>query len=508
MPRSFPAFRPALVPLLLLGCAIALRAWNIAGAPLWLDESWSRWLAEKDWAGLIHDTARYDVHPPFYYSLLKLWLIVASHGPGGMRFLSVIAGVAMLPVAWACATRIGFGRGATALAAALTLLSPPLVIAARQARPYALFAFAFALALAAALAIVQRPKKDEPRWLDWAAYAVALDLVLWLHNLGLLFAASLSGALMIALWLQARIRSAWLPFLGAHVVAGLLYLPAFLNILEQRRVWTSTWLRFHWFDVPQGLADGLAVPGPFFLLIFVLAGAGAAAMLRDRHERPTGIVIVAAAFLPAAATVAISAVSAPIFLARTLVPSVLPLLLLVVAGLWRISDLRLRAMAAGLCLALMAAASSIAIMRPPEEKWDRLSAFLDAHVAGGEEVWLLPNELAMPLHFASPASRPSYRIRGIPADFPAPFHRGPRYSGTMAVPGATAADAVWLMADARGRGLKGIWLVSRFPALFDPGTALPAALGRDHLRQHNAMFAPLLVDHYVLVPDTKRVQPR
>jgi hypothetical protein len=72
------------------------------------------------------------------------------------------------------------------------------------------------------------------------------------------------------------------------------------------------------------------------------------------------------------------------------------------------------------------------------------------------------------------------------------------------VPGLTDAEAARLVADARARGLTGIWVVSRLPRLFDPGGALPRALGpgRRYMR-----FAPLIVDHYRLVPAAGAVDP-
>ena len=89
--------------------------------------------------------------------------------------------------------------------------------------------------------------------------------------------------------------------------------------------------------------------------------------------------------------------------------------------------------------------------------------------------------------------------RGLPADFPAPNHPGPRYSSTPAVPGLTASDVQRLVGEARKRGVSGIWVVSRFPGLFDPSGALPAALGGGD-GGAEAEFAPIGIRHYRLAP--------
>jgi hypothetical protein len=489
--------RPLPAAVLAAAAAVAalLRAWHIDDWPLWLDESWSRWLAEQGWHGLVDGTLRFDVHLPFYYSLLKLWLLVAPHSAAGMRLLSVLAGVAMVPLAWAAARQIQSLRSHPAmplLAAGLVALSPPLLVAARQARPYGLFALVFGAALLIALRLARREEKGGGLAL-WIGYGVVIELTLWLHNLGILFAGALSLGLLAAFAATGRLRARLVPFVLVHVAIGLVYVPAFLAILAQRRTWTSTWLRFTPADIAPGLTGGLATPGIAGLLLFVLAIVGAAALLRDRDARPAAYVLLLAAFVPAAITILASLVSAPIFLPRTLVPSVLPLLLLAAAGVAAVQREALRAGLAAAALLFVAVPSVALALAQPEERWDALGAWLGTRVAAGEEVWLMPNELVLPLRYANPGLR--VPLRGIPADFPAPDHPGPRYSGTMAVPGMSSADAARLSADARRRGLKGVWVVSRFPTLFDPGADLPRFLGP---ADQGADFVPLTARHYAL----------
>ncbi len=198
--------------------------------------------------GLRDAAARYDTHPPFYYALLKLWLGLAPATPLSLRLPSIAAGVAMVPLAWLAAREL---RLPPWLAAALVAASPALVIASRQARPYALFACVFALALWAALRLLRSPDRR-----IWLVYGLALEASLWLHSLGALFAAALAGSLLLGFALKRMLRAQLLPFLALHALVGLAWLPAFLTLLEQRRVWTHTWLRFSAAAVPDGLAQG------------------------------------------------------------------------------------------------------------------------------------------------------------------------------------------------------------------------------------------------------------
>lgn len=481
----------AALPLILIAAAL-LRGWPVATWPLWLDESWSRWLAEQDWRSLVDSTARFDTHPPLYYSLLRLWLTVAPHSPAGMRMLSVLAGVATAAAAVLCARQMPAVRRSRPLqlvAGGLAAMSPALVIAGQQARPYALLALAFALALGLALRLLRAGGR---RW--WIGYAAALSMVLWLHNLGFLFAAALGLGLIGALAAEGRLRAEIRPFLLAHIAAALLWLPVLLGILDQRRAWTSGWLRFVPGDVPQGLAIGLAGPGIGALLVLLFAALGAVAMARDRAGRGPLLLLLSAALAPAALEIMLSATASPVFLPRTLVPSAVPLLLLAVAGLGRLRSPRERGAAAFALAMVLGFASASLATRPAEEKWDQLGAWLSAHVGAGEEVWLLPNEIALPLRYAAP----KLRAHGIPAEFPAPSHPGPRYSGTRAVPGLSEADAARLAVDARARGVRGVWVVSRFPGLFDPSGALPKALG-DPVSSEEG-YTPLTVEHYRFAP--------
>lgn len=479
-----------------LAAAILLRVWDLAGRPLWLDESWSRWMSGQDMDHLWANVRRFDTHPPLYYSLLRLWQGLAPPTPLGLRSLSVLAGLAMLPLGWLCARKVvPDSRWPAAATAAALALSPPLIVAARQARPYALFALAFALALWATLALL---RSDRPRAGWWLAYLAGLELLLWLHGLGPLFGAALGGGLLLALAMQRRLRQQLVPFVLVHAAALLAWLPCLAIILDQRQDWMQSWLRFSWSDVPPGLAAALALPGLAALPLFLLAAFGAASLMRPRADRPVAGLLLIAALAPAAMTILLSAISSPVFLPRTLVPSALPLLLLAAAGAARLGGAPARLAAAAAVLLVLAAASVALVRRPPEEQWTRLSAWLEQQVGPREEVWLLPNELILPLRYGADAALP-FAVRGIPAEFPAPDHPGPRYTGTPAVPGMAPDDAARLVADARGRGVEGVWLVSRFARWFDPGRSVGAAFGGPPA-ERSAGFAPLLVEHYRLAP--------
>lgn len=479
--------------LIALIAAAALRCWHIGSWPLWLDESWSRWMTEQSWPGLWHAASSYDTHPPIYYSLLKAWTGIALSTPFWLRFPSLLASLLMIPLAWACAGRIEALRrnpAARIIAVLLVMVSPPLIVAAGQARPYALLALAFGVALWAGLRLLRTWSRRA-----WIAYLAGIALTLWLHSLGALFVAALGGGLLLAMASAGSLRANWIKWLGVHALAGLLWLPGLLVLVEQRRNWSaSSWLTFSFGDVAPGLATGLAGGGLAFLIV-IPVWMGARNLLRERQDRPAAILLLSAAFLPAALTILVSALASPIFLPRTLVPSVLPVLLVASAALARVEPRRLPLYASVLTVLLALPAIDHARSQP-EEKWPALADWLERRIGPDEELWLLPNEIALPFRYAAGETR--YPVRGLPADFPAPHHPGPRPSGSKAVLAMITADSERLAADARRRGLKGVWIVTRFPRLFDPGRTIPAALGEGNRDVRDVRFAPLIVEHYRL----------
>ncbi|MCX7841278.1 MAG: hypothetical protein N2559_17720, partial [Anaerolineae bacterium] len=73
--------------IVILLLAFALRVAFLGARPLWYDEAFSVFLAERDWASIVRGTA-VDVQPPLYYFLLHVWLALGEN-VFVMRFLSV-----------------------------------------------------------------------------------------------------------------------------------------------------------------------------------------------------------------------------------------------------------------------------------------------------------------------------------------------------------------------------------------------------------------------------------
>ena len=66
---------------LIMWLGFGLRMQHLARQPLWGDEGWSFYFAAQSWWQLLALTA-IDIHPPFYYLLLKGWLAISGETPG------------------------------------------------------------------------------------------------------------------------------------------------------------------------------------------------------------------------------------------------------------------------------------------------------------------------------------------------------------------------------------------------------------------------------------------
>src|SRR6185436_2934006 len=69
-----------------------LRVLLLANKGMWLDESFSVWVANHSVADMLQWIVRIDQHPPLYYLLLHYWIALNGDTPYYARLLSVLFG--------------------------------------------------------------------------------------------------------------------------------------------------------------------------------------------------------------------------------------------------------------------------------------------------------------------------------------------------------------------------------------------------------------------------------
>jgi len=487
----------------LLACAAGLRLLNLPAKPFWLDEAWSHWFSGQAWTDLIGGVIRYDTHPPFYYGILKLWRALAGDGELALRSLSVIASIATIVLVPYLARRCVESEPAKAagfVAVALLAVSPPLVEAARQARPYALLVLAFAAAMMFALQIMKHWQGEQNTAVGrkiWAGYIIALTAVLWLHTLGALHAFAISCGLALALFNCGLTRQRILDFLIAHAFCFVFWLPSLAILQEQQKNWTkATWLVFRPETAGMDYVQAVAAPGVVGLGLILLAGCGLVFGLRQRTTRNATLFLLICAAIPALLELLLSLTVSPVFLGRTLVPGAVAIALLAsLPAAIAPRPLVPHAVTAIVSLGMIAACWQM-VSRAPEERWRDVGRAIAEKLAPGDEVWLLPNELVLPFQLANPELASRTEVRPLPHGFPARPGDGPHPSGTAAVVAMTEDTAQRLVADARQRGVHRVWVVSRFAWLFDPHSTLDSALGAQARIERSERFAPLVIQAY------------
>src|SRR5947209_2577567 len=124
--------------------ALALRIpW--LGQSFWLDEALTGYLVHSGVGPMVTGIANQS-EAPLYFFIAYAWRHVFGSGEASIRMVSVLAGVATVPVGYA-ATRVLLNRRAGVAVAALVAASPVMVWYSVEARAYALWLLLCALAL-------------------------------------------------------------------------------------------------------------------------------------------------------------------------------------------------------------------------------------------------------------------------------------------------------------------------------------------------------------------------
>lgn len=478
-----------------------LRFLTIDVRSLWLDEAWSAWFAARDWTYLLNEVPQFEVHPLFYYTVLKLWTGAFGETERALRMLSTLVNCATIPLVAAAAWHAGSlrSRGIAALLAAILFACSPTQIGASQdARAYVFMTAGMALALLdatlvltnsdrAARPVGQLLRNDRAMLGAFAALAAGVALMAWSHNLGIVFAALFGLGLLTAWAMGGRPRGLLVNLTLAAVLALLLYLPNIPILLKQLGTVGSTGF---WLSRPglRGLVDTLAgLPmgyrpvgnlKPVVALLALVVVAGAWGLWRDGRDSPgrraTVLLLVCMLFGPAMALWVVSHVAQPVFLARTLQASQVPAIILMAFApfAWPLAS---RFAAAAMALGAIASLSiADRHFQPPFEPWRELALQVAAEPPGRMLVVVVQSEGELPLRYYQRRLGLRMDMHVVTGSYPV---RGAGYSypaGGRGAPGVVPAMIPPMVAKAQG--FEGVWLVHRSEAIFDPDKLVRSAL--------------------------------
>jgi len=151
---------PWLVVLIALVGA-GLRLFMLEKQGMWLDETFSVWLANQSLGQMLQWIVTIDQHPPLYYLLLHGWVVRSGDTAYYVRLLSVLFGVATIPVIYLIGKRLS-GPVVGLAAAVLLAFSPFHIRFAQEARMYTLLALNTAVTLYALVRLLTDPRAAQP----------------------------------------------------------------------------------------------------------------------------------------------------------------------------------------------------------------------------------------------------------------------------------------------------------------------------------------------------------
>ncbi len=170
--------RALTTPFILLLAAL-LRFYRLSGQSLWADEGNSVALAHRSFMEIARRTA-FDIHPPLYYWLLKIWISLFGDSEIGLRSLSVVLGVAVVYLIGVLGTRL-FSPRLGLIAAFIAAFSPFQIYYSQEARMYMLLTLVGSLTVLVMLIILKRYSTGEKSTIAGLIYMVTVTAGLYTH---------------------------------------------------------------------------------------------------------------------------------------------------------------------------------------------------------------------------------------------------------------------------------------------------------------------------------------
>jgi mannosyltransferase len=155
--------------------AAVLRFYGLGHQGFWFDEANTALLVHFSPGKMLGLIPQTESTPPLYYSVAWVWARVFGYGETGLRSLSAVCGVLLVPVVYAAGAKL-VSRRAGLIAAALATSSPLLIWYSQEARSYQMLALLSAVSLLAFAYARARPTV----W-SLAAWVVASALALATH---------------------------------------------------------------------------------------------------------------------------------------------------------------------------------------------------------------------------------------------------------------------------------------------------------------------------------------
>lgn len=150
----------------------SLRILLLGTKGMWLDETFSVWLANHTVPDMLQWIVRIDQHPPLYYLLLHYWIALREDTPYDVRLLSVLFGTGTIPIIYLIGKRMA-GALVGVAAAVFLAFSPYHIYFAQETRMYTLLTFNAAIAIYALTILLTDSRSAVPIGSQFREYVQA-----------------------------------------------------------------------------------------------------------------------------------------------------------------------------------------------------------------------------------------------------------------------------------------------------------------------------------------------
>ena len=223
--------------------AAVLRFNRIGHQGFWFDEGNTALLVHFSPGKMLGLIPQTESTPPLYYSVAWVWARLFGYGETGLRSLSAVCGVLVIPVAYGAGAKL-ISRRAGLIAASLSACSPLLVWYSQEARSYEMLVFLSSVSLLAFAYALENPTARRV-----AAWVVASALALATHYYAILAVVPEAAWL---LWVHRSRR----PVQVGVGVAGLCGLALIPLAIGQSGTGNASWIA----KAPLGRRLGQVVP--------------------------------------------------------------------------------------------------------------------------------------------------------------------------------------------------------------------------------------------------------
>jgi hypothetical protein len=397
--------------------AAVLRFGTITKQSLWLDEAITSHDVHLSLGAMLSTVTSHEANPPLYYIVAWIWVRLFGFGDAGLRSLSALLGMAVVPIAYLCARELA-SRRAAGIAGLLTAVNPFMIWYSQEARPYMLLA---ALSGASFLFFVRARREPSPRALAWWAGCSALALLTHF------FAAFLVAPEAIWLLWRARSRAGALAVLA---VAGIQIVLIPLAVADSGN--GLGWIRgiplsIRLKQLPVEFGLGTLYKSSLVVHGLLIAGVLAACVLGlllaagDRAHRRGAAVAASIAGVVLLGPLVLTQLGHDYFVTRNLMPAWIPLIVVVAIACAAPRARGLGALAA-LALASVFIVAGIRIDQNPQYQrpdWRRVATALGASstpraiVATGAEFAAQPLALYVPRAQAAGAGQAAVLVHEV-----------------------------------------------------------------------------------------------